>query len=583
MSWGRTWLLDRGGLVALSALVVYIAFAPAHIGGGDNAEFATLGTIGGVAHPSGYPLYLLWLRATSWLPAASPAHATAIATAVLGAAQVFVLHAACRAWGARAASASIAVAVFAASPLVLMFHTEAEVFALNGLVVATVLLLAAPRGPVRGARRTVLLALVAGLGLSHHATCVLVAPVGLHGAIRGLRETTRPRLLVAALAVAALAVGLSPYLYLLVTWQPSIAWTRIDDLDALVHHVLRKDYGSSRLTSQDIAVPYGAHLLALVRSLASTWSWPGLALALAGLGWLAIRPAADRERLPWALLAASLLLAGPVLLTRFNIEPVGSGWMVTQRFHLLPIALLVIPVAAVLDRGVARLPELRVLRLAPATALAMLAVIALSARTWPRHARAQSPAIERVLRGSLASLPPGAVVIVADETTYFGAGYVQDVLGERADVTVIGWTMMRSPEYRERLRRRSGLALAPSASGLRSVDVAAEVLAQERALFIDPFGGNIAAAFPTYPYGIWFRVLPRGAQLPPLPDQLATNKALLERFQLDYPFPEPGDEPAVSIHQYLARAWSILAEGLARTGDVELAGQAAAIAHELAP
>jgi hypothetical protein len=588
-------LLEQGGLVAAVALIAYVAIAPAHIGGGDNAEFATLGTIGGVAHPSGYPLYLLWLRLMSWLPAASPAHATAIATAVLGAAQVLVLHGACRAWGARPASATIAAAVFAASPLVLMFHTEAEVFALNGLVVTTVLLLAGPHGRVRGARRTISLALVAGLGLSNHATCVLVAPVGLYGAICGLRETSRRPLGVVGLALVALAAGLLPYAYLLVTSHTSIAWRPLDGFGDLVHHFLRRDYGSSRLTSDDIPVPYGAHLLALARSLAATWSWPGLAVGLGMLAWRASKRHSEGQserpeehaRLPWILYAASVVLAGPVFLTRFNIEPIGSGLMVSQRFHLLPIALFAIPIAvaldAVLEAVKTRRPASRMWRLGPVTALAVLALLALTARSLPRHMRAQSPAIERTLRGSLASMPPRSVVIVADESLYFGAGYVQDALGERDDVTVICWPMMRSPEYRERIRKRSGLALAGSDTGLRSVEVADEVLAQGRALFIDPFGGNIAKAFPTYPYGILFRVLPRGAAPPPLPEQYEINKQLLERYRLDYPFPERGDEPAASVHEVLARTWSALAQGLARTGHGELAEAAAAMAVELAP
>jgi hypothetical protein len=67
-----SYLVERGGLVGLGALVVYVAFASPHVVDGDNAEFATLGALGGGAHPSGYPLYVLWLRAWSWLPGGSP-------------------------------------------------------------------------------------------------------------------------------------------------------------------------------------------------------------------------------------------------------------------------------------------------------------------------------------------------------------------------------------------------------------------------------------------------------------------------------------------------------------------------------
>ena len=146
--------LDRGYLLALVALVVYIALAPAHIVGGDNSEFAALSALGGRAHPSGYPLYVLWLQATSWLPGASVAHTSAIATCILGAAAVLAVHAACRAWGARPLAATLASALYAASPVVLIIHTEAEVFALSAVIVATIVRIAAPgvRCAGRGAR-----------------------------------------------------------------------------------------------------------------------------------------------------------------------------------------------------------------------------------------------------------------------------------------------------------------------------------------------------------------------------------------------------------------------------------------------
>src|SRR5262249_37027866 len=159
---------------------------PAHIVDGDNAEFATLGALGGRAHPSGYPAFVLWLRAWSWLPG-SAAHAAAMATALLGAAQIVVLHAACRAWGARPWAATAAVAIFAAGPVAMRTYSEAEVFAGNGLVVAAVLWLAAERGPVRGLARAAALGLVAGVGLATHMTCALVAPVGILGVVRAWR------------------------------------------------------------------------------------------------------------------------------------------------------------------------------------------------------------------------------------------------------------------------------------------------------------------------------------------------------------------------------------------------------------
>ncbi|MGE5183840.1 MAG: protein O-mannosyl-transferase family, partial [Acidobacteriota bacterium] len=157
-------LFERGGLLGLAVAALYLAIAPAHVIDGDNAEFCTLGALGGAGHPPGYPLFVLWLRAMSWLPGASPAHTAALATALLGALSIVVLHAACRAWGARPLAATLACAIYAGAPVVIAIYTEAEVFALNGVIVGGVLLLAARGGPLRGTWRAGALGLVAGLG-----------------------------------------------------------------------------------------------------------------------------------------------------------------------------------------------------------------------------------------------------------------------------------------------------------------------------------------------------------------------------------------------------------------------------------
>jgi hypothetical protein len=569
-------LFEQGGLLALAVAGLYLWIAPHTIVGGDNAEFVTLGTIGGVAHPSGYPLYCMWLRLWSWLPV-NPAHATALATAVIGVGVVVVLHAACRAWGARPLAATAAVAIYAAGPLVMQIHTEAEVFALNSLVVAAVLWLAADGGPVRGIARVAVLALVAGLGLSNHSTCVLAAPVGVYGAVRGLREATQRRIVVVAAAVGALAVGFLPYLYLLVTWEPPLAWTRLDGLDGLVHHFLRLDYGGSgRLTAEDIPVDYLGQLWLLVRSLAAAWLWLPGAVAVGALGYLAVR-----RNWAWRMLAASFLLAGPVLITRFNLEPIGTGAFICSRFHLLPILLLAVPLAVAIDRLVDQ--QLGRVALPVGSVVCVFAFAAVAGRSLPHQGRAQSPAIENALRATLAALPAKAVVIVNPENTYFGLGYLQEVLGLRPDVTVISWPMAKSAEYRERLARRTGLVFEAPKGGVLSVAVAEQVLARGQPLFIDAYGGGIAKVFQTYPLGLVFRVLPRGTAPPSPREVFEENRALLAEQDFAYPHPTEGDQPVADVHVFYARTWSMIAGALDAASDPADAASAREIAAGLAP
>ena len=96
-------------LVLAAATLTYVASAPRGIVGGDNGEFAVLFAHAGVAHPSGYPLYSLWLRVWSWLPVSSPAHGAALATVILGIASVALVGRCARLWGACETSAAVSV------------------------------------------------------------------------------------------------------------------------------------------------------------------------------------------------------------------------------------------------------------------------------------------------------------------------------------------------------------------------------------------------------------------------------------------------------------------------------------------
>jgi hypothetical protein len=116
-----------------------------------------------------------------------------------------------------------------------------------------------------------------------------------------------------------------------------------------------------------------------------------------------------------------------------------------------------------------------------------------------------------------------------------------------------------------------------------SVAIAEQVLASGRPLYIDAFGGGIAKALPTYPYGIFFRVLPRDAR-PPTPQEVfELNQELLAVWDLAYPHPYESDMPAADVHILVSRAWSMLGDALAASGDPADAAAAREVALGLAP
>lgn len=566
---------ERGALLGLVVLVAYLWLAPAHVVAGDNAEFATLGALGGRAHPSGYPLYVLWLRAWSWLPL-SAAHAANLVTAVLAAAHVVVLHAACRAWGARASAATIACAIFAAAPIVLRAHTEADVFALNSLAAAAVLLLAAPEGPLRGRRRALALGLVGGLGLANNLTVGLLAPIGLWGVVRGAREA---KTWAGPLAGAALAfaIGLLPYAYLLVA-PDATSWGTMTGAGDLLDMVLRKDYGyTSHLPGVD-AIGTGESLVAHAILIGRTWLWVP---ALAGLGVFGLRIARGGERLAWGALAACWLVTGPLFATRIGLPTNGFGLYMGGRMQILSAVVLAIPIAGAFEELAARTRDIaaRTASIAAVVGFAALTVVSL-----PALSRQHSRAVEAGVTNMLGSLPPNAVVIGNSDDLYFGTTYAQLVLGLRPDVVEISWDLVKLPWYRARLAAR-GVAIDPYAPGdaQPSVIVARQILASGRPLFVDIRLGHILSAFTTYPHGTVFRVLPPGAKQLPLDAIVELNQRLYAGFDLDDPQPDLDDGYPAGVHGRYAQTWAILSRALRDAGRKDDAKAAADLARELGP
>ena len=577
---------DGGVLLALLALLAYGWLSSPYLVGNDNAEFSTLGAVGGIAHPSTYPGYILWLRALSWLPVDTPAHAAALATALLAAASVYVLHAACRAWGAKPLAATIAVGIYAAAPLVVRYSTEAEAFVPNQLAVALVLWLAAAQGPLRGRRRAFVLGLVAGLGMTNHMTCTLAAPVGLLGVVRAVRESEGNKVATAGLAVAGLLLGWTPYLYLFVAPDNLLAYPNPTSFGTFLDLVLRRQYGGAfAFSGTGGAVDHLAQLRELVVTLGRAWIWILLPVGLAALAIRIARAGDGEPRAGWIALAVSFLIAGPILVLKFNVDVDEFGLHVIHRFHLLPTLFLVIPVSVGLTVIGARLAT----RLSDAaragwvwTPLAYLVFVGALIAALPDVSRYRTPAMENMVRNTLASMPADAVILAGgvDELDV-GIRYLQLARGERLDVLFLRWRDGAVDWYREKFAPY-GLTLPPGTpySGEAVVQL---FLAHGRPVFVFWWEKELRAQFPSYPFGVLVRLLPPGTKPPTLDAVFELNREMFLNFDLAYPSPGKHDEFATWVHRKYAGTWGRLADDLLAAGKQAEAATAIELARALGP
>jgi hypothetical protein len=481
---------------ALPPLAVYAATLNPTVPAGDSGELIAAAATLGVAHPPGYPLYVLaghvWMRL---LPVGGVAWRLNLFSAACAAGAAAALALAVRRLGGSRWAALAGAWTLAFSAPTWKVAVVAEAFAPNALLAALALLALAavlelaeapPPDPAGAPGRwpLVLLAFLSTALLSHHHTLVLLlAPLLLvillvqagRGAPRLGLAQRRPFALagsdLAWIGLAA-AAGLLPLLHLAIGTgsDRALVWGDADTLRGFLRHLLRADYGTFRLDPMQAGLhPDLRHGLVFLESLPAGFGAPGLLLCAAGL------VAVARRRALAAAVAGFALLQG-LFFTRVGFpssDPFHRG--IVERFYVLPdvvLALLAGLGAAALERAAARLagegsaarrawPRL----LGPAVAAAAIA--------WPlaTHARLASQRgnhfAESLGRAILASLPPRAVLFNQGDVQRHALEFLTRVEGLRPDVVVVDQQLLTYDWSVRRIRWLHPGLLPPLGRGQR--------------------------------------------------------------------------------------------------------------------
>jgi len=465
------------------ALVVYVLTLAPSIPPGDSGDLITSAVVLGIAHPPGYPLQTMLGHLFTLLPVGPPAYRVNLMSALFDAGAIalvaFLIAKAAiqelRGPGSQRAQIFAVVAAVTGA-LLLAFSTQfwlysvvAEVFALNNVLAAALLVLACiwyRRPTLRWALWSFFLA--AGLAASNQQTIVLLGPglaillvAGIRRRMGGrswLPDSTLLRELL--IGVGLLVVGLLPYLYLPIAaaGDPPVNWGNPQTLDAFIHLVTRADYGSGQL------VPGGAHgsvlnnLGVFFGYLPDAFGAGGCVLAVAGL-W-----ALRRTRVLGVALVTCFLVAGPLFLAYAN-PPIPPGIIrgIIARFYILPS----VPFAVVAGLGGFEIlwavqtvfGSVRVRRVAPlvagAAAVALMALpLTVAAAHWTETDQSDNYLTRNLTEDLLRPLEPNAILLTVGDTSILGSWYIQHAENYRPDVTVVAVPLLSSPWYVQQLHRQ---------------------------------------------------------------------------------------------------------------------------------
>jgi Protein of unknown function (DUF2723) len=177
--WGAALL---GGAVAVFVGVLYVGnLAPTVLPYGtpdtlDSPMLQTEVSVLGIGHPTGYPTYMMLTHLFTYLPVGDPAYRVSLASAVYGTAAVVFVYLAGLRLGRRAVAAAAGALAFGLSGTFWSQAVIAEVYTLEALLVALVILVLLLWRDHRDDRYLLLCAFLVGLSLTHHLTSVLLVP-----------------------------------------------------------------------------------------------------------------------------------------------------------------------------------------------------------------------------------------------------------------------------------------------------------------------------------------------------------------------------------------------------------------------
>jgi hypothetical protein len=446
------------GLVSLSLYLSTLApgLTWAH-DSADGGELATAAFTLGIAHPPGYPTYLLLAHAFTRLPIGEVATRTNLFSACCAASTTALL-----AWAVSGATGRWTVALVAGlalsvSPLLWSQATVTEVYALNALFTAGLLALL-----LRSGRRSALLALatgcVWGLSLGNHPTALCSAPMVALVLWRCRRAGW--------LGVLATLLSLSVYLYLPVraTADPPVNWGDPQTLDRFVWLISGALYRPFLFALPLADLP--GRLLAWASVVSRQFGWIGVLPAALGAAALS-----DRDR----------ALVGATGMTVLLCSLWAVGYNTTDSYLYLIPALVCL--ALWLGIGWNWLLEALIESVSGRSwfpsAVALLAIV-LPLAIIPVRFPAQDLRADRAayaLRASvLERAPPGAVVLSQMDAHTFSLWYFVYALGQRTDVVVVDVGLSRYDWYVAQLSGRLGQPLHLSSTEEGHLVSVAEVL-----------------------------------------------------------------------------------------------------------
>lgn len=409
----------------------------------DAGEMASVCYTFGIAHPPGYPLYVLLGKIfTLIIPFGNIAYRINLMSAFFGALSCGMVYLIIK----RIADRNLCSTLCAlCSAIVLAFSKTfwsvslvAEMYTINTFFIVLIiyLLLTTYHLP--------LTAFLFGLATGNRIDIVLIAPGILYWLIRHkeIKKFSFTRLTVYALLFF---LGFSVYLFLPIRskTQPYLNWNKPDNIQTLVDTITRKTHGrtldliSTRYTISDV---FSSEMKVYLKRTYNLFTIAGIPFMLMGFLYLYGK---KRHFLVSTFLI--YFISGPVFIAIAKMPPNPHALAIMEPHYLISDLILVLWFGCGIYYISEKLKKLKVLLLLIPAGLFVL-------NFYSQNMRSNFIAYD-FARNVFRSIPKNSIIISREDIQVFSQWYLQFAEKKRADITVIAKGLSGSLWYQEYLKK----------------------------------------------------------------------------------------------------------------------------------
>jgi tetratricopeptide (TPR) repeat protein len=476
----------------------------------DSGDMVTAASTLGLAHPPGYPLYVMAGKIfTTVFRAGNTAYEMNVMSAFFAAAGLLLLALTIINLSGALVFPLLAVFFLAFTPSYWRLAQVSEMYSLNAFFTALILYLMAKQYGLGDKENTKLealslyaVSLLCGLACANHPTIIFIAPPLAWLALR----SKNLKLSNYGAALLFFGAGISAYFFLPLRFAtgPVSSWGKPDSINSFLRMVTRADYGGLRLHPEESKFSWDvplvlSHLWVYIKSLVEQFTIIG---ALLGMWGIFIK----RKEKYYRFLALSLVIAGPLFIIFSNLPPAEKTTLPILEPHLLlPNVIFALFIAA----GISKASEYGLIsKLFIICAVAGLFFIKLPQCSYRVHFYAYDYG-----KNLFKTSPPGSIIYDPDDSTAFITTYDQLVLGQRPDVKLAAYFRTRWGYELMKKRHPDILPYRDIVSGQELARVLLDYNRDRVPVFAE-LPGKFPQGYLSYPNGLMYKLSARGEFLP---------------------------------------------------------------------